>query len=208
MVGCAGVGPRLLALLAAPVLLSCAGVSVSQDYDPELLPRFASYRSFDWFPGGRELTGNPQLDSPFLDQRVRAALVSQLAAKGFQKVEDRTPDFYVNYHLSVQTRLSSSGVNTYYGVGSYGSHGGFGIGLGTSPIRQYEEGTLVIDLVDVASRQLVWRGTGTRAVSRNPTPEETTRSIQEVVAEILKQFPPGAASRSHEPAFDHNGRRG
>jgi hypothetical protein len=201
------VEPRFLALLALPLLLSCAGVSVSQDYDPAALPRFASYRRFDWFPGGRELTGNPQLDSPFLDQRVRAALVQELGAKGFAKVEDKTPDFYVNYHLSVQTRLTNTGVNTYYGVGSYGSGGGFGIGIGSSPVRQYEEGTLVIDFVDVATRELVWRGTGTRAVRSNLAPEESSRTLQEVVAEILKQFPPEAAETSFRPGPDHDGRR-
>jgi hypothetical protein len=57
-------------------------------------------------------------------------------------------------------------------------------------IRQYEEGTLVIDFVDAASRKLVWRGTGSGALESEPTPEETTRGIDRAVAKILEQFPP------------------
>jgi hypothetical protein len=181
-----GAGLAALLLLAA-----CGGVSVSQDYDPAALSRFPKYRSFDWFPGGHEVQGEGQIDDPFLDRRVRAAVSANLTNRGFRKVENRTPDFYVNYHLSVRQRLSSSGINTYYGVGSYGSWGGVSVGMGSSPVRSYDEGTLVIDVIDATSRQLVWRGTGTKALRGSPTPEESSREIFEAVSEILKQFPPG-----------------
>jgi hypothetical protein len=51
-------------------------------------------------------------------------------------------------------------------------------------------GAPVIDVIDATSRQLVWRGSGSRAVSRNPTPEQTTAVIDEAVRSILAQFPP------------------
>lgn len=170
-------------------LLACAGVSVNQDYDPSA--DFGSYRTFDWFPGGRELTGNVEVDSPFLDERIRAAVGRELITKGYQKVANQTPDFYVNYHVSVQQKLTSSGMSVGYGVGSYGSWGGVGVGMNSSPVRQYDEGTLVIDFVDSASRKLVWRGTGSKALSRNPTPQDTTETIDVAARQILTQFPPG-----------------
>jgi hypothetical protein len=182
--------PRILAiLLLASALAGCAGVDVSHDYDPAT--DFSGYRSFDWFPGGRQLTGDVELDSPLIDERIRAALVRTLTSRGYQKVADRMPDFFVNYHLSVRTRLSNSGMNTHYGVGigTAGSWGGVGISTG-SRVRQYEEGTLVVDVVDASSRKLVWRGTGSRAIRRDRTPDEATRNINAVVEEILKRFPP------------------
>ena len=181
---------RRLALALFYALLACAGVSVNQDYDPTA--DFAGYRTFDWFPGGRELTGNVEIDSPFLDERIRAAVGRELITKGYEKVANQTPDFYVNYHVSVQQKLTSSGMNVGYGVGSYGSWGGVGIGMSTNPIRQYEQGTLVIDFVDAASRKLVWRGTGSKALSSNPTPQNTTATIDTAAREILAQFPPGS----------------
>lgn len=177
------------ALLVAAVLCACANLDTSYDYDPSA--DFSSYRTFDFFPGGREVSGNPTLDTPFVDDRIRAALLSSLAQKGYRRVEDRSPDFYVNYHLSVREKISSSNVNLHYGVGTVGSWGGVGIGTSTPSIRQYEEGTLVIDAIDGASRALVWRGTGSGALDRNPTPESTTRGVQRAVEEILQRFPPG-----------------
>jgi len=181
-------GSRGIAGTLAVAWLACAGVSVHQDYDQTA--DFSTYRTFDWFPGGRELTGDPAVDSPFIDQRVRVAVARELALRGYQKVEDRTPDFYVNYHVSVQQKLTTSGINTHYGIGSYGSWGGVGLGVGSSPVRSYEEGTLVIDFIDGTARKLVWRGSGSQAVGRHPTPEETTARVDRAVTQILAQFPP------------------
>jgi hypothetical protein len=183
-----GIARLAACTLLAAWLAGCTGVSVSQDYDPS--ETFTDLHTFDWFPGGRELTGDVRVDSPFIDQRVRLALIRTLVLKGYEKVADRTPDFYVNYHVSLERRLESSGINTYYGTGTYGSWGGVGIGIGSTPIREYDQGTLVIDFVDGHTRKLVWRGTGSRRVASNPAPEETTRAIDESVDEILKQFPP------------------
>lgn len=177
------------ALLLTAGLGGCASIKTSYDYAPDA--DFSAYQTYDFFPGGRELSGNPHLDTPFVDARIRDALLRNLASRGFRKVEDRTPDFYVNYQLSVQQKISSSSANVHYGVGTFGSWGGVGIGTSTPVVRQYEEGTLVIDVVDAASRQLVWRGTGRGALGRDPTPEETTRGVDETVAKILEKFPPG-----------------
>jgi hypothetical protein len=184
-----GVGfiASLAALTAA--LLACAGVDVSEDYEPDT--DFSGYQTFDWFPGGRAASGNPEVDSPFLDRRVKDALVRELSSRGFVKVEDRTPDFFVNYHVSVRQKLSSSGLSVGYGVGSWGSHGGVGIGVGTPAVRTYDEGTLVIDVLDAESKRLVWRGTGSQAVKSSPKPEETTAAVDRAVAAIVAPFPPG-----------------
>jgi hypothetical protein len=180
---------RLLAPLLVLLASACSTVSVNQDYAPDV--DFRAYRSFDWFPGHREVAGEGGVSDPFLEERIRNAVTRELAAKGLRKVSGGSPDFWVNYHVSVQQKLTSSGVNVGYGVGSYGSWGGVGIGMGTNPVRQYEEGTLMIDFIDGRSRKLVWRGTGSKALSRNPTPEDTTRTVDLTTHEILKQFPPG-----------------
>ena len=65
-----------------------------------------------------------------------------------------------------------------------------GVGWTETVVDQYEEGTLVIDLIDVAERRLVWRGSGTRRLSRDPQPDRLTQRVNEAVDEILAQFPP------------------
>jgi len=178
---------RLLPVLLC-TLVACAGVRVSQDYDATT--DFTAFRTYDWFPGERQLTGEGGIAQPFLEERIQAAVRRELAERGYEKVTGRTPDFYVNYHVSVQQKLTTSGVNVGYGVGSYGSRGGVGVGMRTNPVRQYDEGTLIIDFVDGGTRKLVWRGTGSKALSSNPTPENTTATVDVATREILKQFPP------------------
>ena len=46
-------------------------------------------------------------------------------------------------------------------------------------------------VADAGQNQLTWRGVGIGRVRQSPTPEQTTREVDEAVAEILKDFPPG-----------------
>ena len=48
----------------------------------------------------------------------------------------------------------------------------------------------MIDFVDAPARRLVWRGSGTRRLSRDPKPERVTQRVNDAVDEILGQFPP------------------
>ena len=61
---------------------------------------------------------------------------------------------------------------------------------GSTYVTQYDEGTLVIDFIDIAENKLVWRGVGTGALSESPSVEERTENINNAVAQILEQFPP------------------
>ena len=57
-------------------------------------------------------------------------------------------------------------------------------------VHQYEEGTLILDFVDADAKELIWRGTATKALDSNPTPEKIEKNIGNVVAKILAKFPP------------------
>ena len=57
-------------------------------------------------------------------------------------------------------------------------------------VQEYDEGMLVIDITDTKTKDLLWRGTATRRISRQATPEETTQTVNEMVGKTLAQFPP------------------
>ena len=58
-------------------------------------------------------------------------------------------------------------------------------------VYQFTEGTLVIDLVDAETKNLVWRGTGTGAVDKTQrSPEEMQADIDKVINKIMASFPP------------------
>jgi len=171
----------LLVLAAA-----CASVQVHVDFDPSA--DFSSLRTFAWFPRTREPTGDFRVDSPLLDSRIRNAVERELAAKGFEKVVDRDPDFFVFYHFSVEDRIDVHTVNR-----TYVDRWGYVVSLPETRVRQYQQGTLMIDVADAREKRLVWRGVGTGRLRSSPKPDETTRAVNSAVAEILGRFPPGAA---------------
>lgn len=180
--------------LVALALGACASTQVSYDFDPAT--DFSAYHSFGWMPrevAARQGEAPPPSSDPLFDKRVRAAVERELTARGFVLVEDATPDLYVTHSLVVEKRIESPSVRTSVGVGSWGSHGGVGISTGSSGVRQVEQGTLVIDLIDARRGGLVWRGMGTRELPRNPKPEQRTAAIDETVAKILAQYPPQPA---------------
>ena len=167
----------------------CSGIEVSQDYD--MAADFSNLKKFDWYSAKQKKTGDLRVDNPLLDSRIREAVDRSLAQKGYQRIFQGTPDFYVGYKYGILTRIGSERVSTGigFGFGGSGSFGGIGIGTGSN-VREYYEGMLVIDITDTINRKLLWRGTGTRRVSRHSDPEKTTKEVNESVEKILAQFPP------------------
>ena len=76
----------------------------------------------------------------------------------------------------------------YYGIGpSYGYGGGYA--------REYVEGTLVIDVVDAQTDEVIWRGWSNKDLGRNPKPDKIGAYVTEAVVKILADFPPNRRGR-------------
>jgi hypothetical protein len=177
-------------LVALPCLSGCA-TRVRSDFDREAV--FSNYTTFDWIaPPVRasEEELRSDLEGPFarnslLDKRIRAAVNQNLEARGFRHAEDGESDFRLNYHVTFSDKLTGSGSDFGY-IGRY-HRGAFSSGFNWS-VRQYQEGTIIIDIVDRAEDQLVWRGW---MVSRNRDGNYDEREIARAVDKILTRFPPG-----------------
>ena len=57
-------------------------------------------------------------------------------------------------------------------------------------VREYDEGTLIIDIVDAGSNELVWRGAAQGEVNLAASPQEREQRAQDAVQRILEDFPP------------------
>jgi len=164
-------------------------VRVSQDYD--LSRDFSSLRTYAWQSEKQPETGDIRVDNSLLDTRFRSAIDDSLTKKGFQKKTEGKPDFYVAYTYQIDSKIESSNVTVGLGVGrsSRGRYGGVGVNSG-GQVREYDEGLLVIDLIDAATESLMWRGTGTARVDPTADPEKSAKAINAGVEQILAQFPP------------------
>ena len=163
------------------ILLSGCGssISVNQDYDPAY--DFSKLKTFGFIP----ITSEAGIDQLNAD-RLGEALKTNLTAKGFTLSEKADFGIALFFTKSTKTDISTTGG---YGYGYGYGYRGYG-GVGYTDIYQYEEGTLVVDFIDMAENKLVWRGIGSGILSDNPTVEERTANINNAVAQILAQFPP------------------
>ena len=171
----------------------CSTLKVTNDYNPDF--SFAEFQFYNWIPDVPATTGDPRIDgNTLLHDRVRNAIDDQLAAKGYVKSKTDKPDFWVTYHFTLDKQTEIQTINGYY---NYGPGWGWRNRDYYSPyygsetyVYTYEQGTLIVDIVDPSNRKLVWRGSVTDKVNFSNTPEQKIQKIREAVARLFMQFPP------------------
>jgi len=175
---------RLLAPAALLLLAACSPYHVRYDYDSTA--SFAAYRTFDWYASSKR--GGGQQLGPFIEKRVKASVEGELGAKGFQRETVKDPDFLVNVYPIYHVRKVHTSTGVRMGFGGPGWRAG--VGTRTGQTHRYKEGTLVVEVIDYRSNQLVWQGGAEGALNPYDDPEESTANISGAVKEILDRFPP------------------
>lgn len=169
---------------------ACSSIQTTQDFNPTAT--FSGLSTFDWMPDP-PVQRDTRVDNDLVDQRFKTALEEVLEAKGFEKTSSSRADFRVGYHLALDEEIDYQTLNTYYGAawGYRGMYGPGPVGVSTVQERRYTVGTLIIDIFDVESQELVWRGSGEGRVSDDArTPEERQARVTQAVQLVLERFPP------------------
>lgn len=175
-------------LLALGALAACATAPVAEHRSQaEPGVELAAYRSFAW----RAALGEGAGDEPMrmLDVRLRDAIRAEFLARGY--VEDEAaPQMFVTYETAITDKLRSSPVRIGIGMGSFGGNVGGSVNMGTPSVQSYQEGELVVHVVDAASNREVWYGTVSGRVDRSKLDADT---VARAVAIALQDFPARAA---------------
>jgi hypothetical protein len=187
-------GNVLRALLLCFVLLPAAvfAQKVNVDYDREA--DFTKYKTFAYQVCHRA-------ENPLVDKRIVTELKSRVANEGLSLAETN-PDVNVTYHSSTSEEFAIDTTTWGYGFGTgwyWGHDGGGYFGRGgylgsagpattTTTVRRYTRGTLVIDIWDARTNELLWRGTATDIVSDNP--EKNEKKLNKAMEKLFKKYPP------------------
>jgi len=161
-------------LVAATALAACNPIYVNQDYDDEA--DFASYKTYAWVDSPFAET-DPKKQNTLLEKRIRGWADEELAKKGMQRVEEN-PDLTINFvgDADEATEIRTTGT-------------GMGLDRNTRAVH-YEDGMVMIDMMDSGTKKLVWRGIAELTLSENPTTEEIDKRAHDAIRMILDQYPP------------------
>ena len=149
-------------------LLLAAASATSVEYDPQV--DFSRYETWSWH---RAVT---HAANPVADKRIQEAIESGLAARGISRV-DSAGGLLVVYHASKTTEIALEPVKNAAASTPTG-------------IRYAERGSLVVDMLDAASGNVVWRGHAGGALKFGPN--EIAEQVKTAVEKLLENFPPPA----------------
>jgi hypothetical protein len=185
----------VVAVLALAVAVVQAGVKVRAEFDKEY--DFSKARTFGWHPDGagevkllmRE-GGDPEQIRARWEPTIKDAVEKEMTQRGLSPATSGVPDLYLNYYFlsgpnsEAQTRGQFIGAVPPWGVPDFE--------MTTTSLKIFEQGTLILDIIDGPKRQIVWRGIAEAQVDRQRTPAEREKRIREAVGELLKKYPPKA----------------
>jgi hypothetical protein len=152
---------------------------VKTDFDHHA--NFSQYKTYSW----QEIKPANSL----WDARIKNAVDAQLAARGWTQV-DSGGDVSV---VAIKTTQTERTLQTFYdGFGGGWRWRGFGgMGESTTTVQDYKEGTLVVDLYDAKTKQLIWRGSAEDTLSDKAAKNE--KNLDKGVVKMFKKFPPEPA---------------
>lgn len=183
--------PRIFVAAALIPLAACATTSVRTDFAPDV--DFDGYQTFALAsPDAAAVSGPTGLGNPLMNRRIRNAIAGELRSRGYREVEPEEATFLVAYHAAVEGKLDVQTVNNYYG---YGWRGGY---VNDTDVRPYDEGTLVVDVVDAGSEELVWRGTVTAEVDTDSSAEKRDERLRDALRKLFDEFPPEASVQDQD----------
>ena len=153
-----------MTLLTAVLLLASSLQAVEYNHAVD----FSRYKTWSW------QAGVPVPPDLVQEKQIRDAVAREITARGLSRVES-DPSLLVTYHAARSTRIDLLPLDS-------------GSGVPPTGIRYVETGSLVVDLQDAASGQVVWRGHATGVLRYGP--KEIAAQIDAAVAELLARFPP------------------
>ncbi|MBZ9611252.1 DUF4136 domain-containing protein [Rheinheimera maricola] len=176
------------AAVATLVITGCAsGPKVRSDAAENI--NFSSYKTFAFMP-------EPATDkagyATLVTQHFKDAISAEMTALGYQYSETNA-DLLVNFNSNVENRTdirSMPTANVHYGYYNYrrGIYAGFPLHNNDIDTIRYKYGTVNIDVVDAAQKQLVWEGVSEGTLKKSDL-ENPKQAIAEVVGLIFQQYP-------------------
>lgn len=175
----------VFALMGIMFLLTAESPAQQVKIDYEGGTNFAQFKTYSW--------GQVNTNDPVDVDRIKNAVNAALTAKGWILV-DFGADVSIAATAREMTRTQPMHVS-YEGI-----TGGSGWIPGPGAVEDMETstiGTLVVVLFDAKTKQPLWRGSSTDALSKNS--DKNTKNLDKGVEKMFKSFPPDSSNEDGTP---------
>jgi Domain of unknown function (DUF4136) len=167
-----------IAILVATLLLAIGDLH-AQDVRYNYMPGtdFSKYHTYKWVSIESGAHSNQ-----IVDAEIKQDVDSQLASKGLSKTDSDKADLLVGYQIAVDQEKQWNA----YGMGGGLRWGG----LASATSSTISVGTLVLDMYDPATKQLVWTGNATKTIDPSSNQEKNQKNLAKAMEKLLKHYPP------------------
>jgi len=179
----------LFGAAAAVAIQACApAIDVRTIVSPDA--RLSALRTFRVLPPPQPLAGepldakHPMLNNSITNRALRFAIADNLESRGYVLM-DTHPDFAVAVYAAFREKLQV----TYWDYGYPWRPRwwrGWSRGRGEPLVTEFTEGTVIIDVIDATTKELLWRGRGVAIVEDD---REYETQLRKTVKAIVDQFP-------------------
>jgi len=139
---------------------------------------FGRYKTYSW--------EKVQTQDPLWVNRIKDAVNNAMTAKGLTQV-DSGGDLAL---VAIEMTRNQQSLNTFYNNFGGGWRWGGGFGNSTTTVDNYKVGTLVVDLFDAKTKDVVWRGSSSDTLSSKS--DKNIKNLDNGVHKMFEHFPPEA----------------
>jgi hypothetical protein len=175
--------PRVMFVLMGMMFSIASNLSAQQvktDYDRNA--NFGQYKTYSW--------EKIETQDPLDIDRIKSAVSATLTAKGWTQVDSGGDATLVAMEITRNQQTLRTYYDGFGGGWGWRRFGAGGFGDATTTTETYQVGTLVIDLFDTKTKQLIWRGSASDILSNNSN--KNIKDLDNGVEKMFKKFPPRA----------------
>jgi hypothetical protein len=147
-------------------------------------------------------SSDPMLDNSITNRQLRQDLSQAFEARGYTAAAKNSADFLVAYYAGTKQKFDT----TYWGptwdpawrYSYWGGRRGWawpyygGPAANYAQVSEYKQGTVIVDVIDPKTQQLMWRGQGVAQVSSDPA--KYSSDLQRAVTAVVAKFPQPSAA--------------
>ena len=173
------------AALVTLALAGCATLTASAHIERGIT--FTDYATYDWGPTDSQPTGDPRLDNnPFFNDQLQGAIEKGMTARGYERaLPSHAPDLLIHYHAALNQKVD---------VYKADQTNGYCYQDCQQRASEYEQGTLILDIVDAKSSRVVWRGWAQDTFSGAIDDQDyLDQKVEAGVSKMMRLLPAGGA---------------